>query len=160
MVIAKFTGLPCCIARGLVQWDYGQELAIENAKVDIPDGTEINFYQKSLSSIAYIKNRHVLIPDLMLQNSEDITAYIYVRSETSGETVLSISLPVKQRPRPENYILPEYEEYKRLMPPGGDDNQILAKRSDEDYDTEWKDPDDAQLAEMSDAEIDALFEED
>lgn len=160
MITAKYNGYKNCVAYGLWQWDYGQELAIENSSIDIPDGTEINFYQGKLSHIAYIKNNHVMVPDLMLQNSMEIIAYIYIRSETSGETVLSIKLPVEARARPSNYILPEYTEYKRLMPEGGKHGQILTKETDEDYQTKWKDPQEAQILEMSDEEIDAMFKED
>lgn len=156
MIVAKFAGYCTTDAYGLTQWDYGQELAIEYAGMEIPDGTEINYYQGKLSSIAYLKNNHAMIPDLMLQNPDDIIAYVYVRSAASGETILSIRLPVRARPQPDNYVLPEYRDYSRLLPGGGEEGQALVKRSAEDYDTHWVD--DAGIEAMSDSEIDALFE--
>lgn len=156
MIVAKFSGGGrTATAYGLTQWDYGQELALECAEIDIPDGTEVNFYQGELSSIGYIKNCHVMIPDLMLQEAKDITAYVYVRSPSSGETILSIRLPINGRPQPDNYVLPEYREYLRLLPPGGEMGQALVKRTEEDYDTEWTDG--AGVEEMTDEEVDEIF---
>lgn len=160
MIVAKFFGTCAATAHGLTQWDYGQELAVECSSEEIRDGTETHFYQGKLSSLGYLKNRHVLIPDLMLQNAEEILAYVYVRSAESGETVLTIRMPVAKRPRPGNYILPEYREYLRLIPEGGSDGQVLTKRSELDFDTGWEDssvPEDFHP--MTDDEIDALFKE-
>lgn len=155
MIVAKFAGSCTTRAYGLTQWDYGQELVLENAEVEIPDGTEINFYQGKMSSVAYIKNNHVLIPDLMLQDPDDIIAYVYVRSPTSGETILSIKLKVDGRPQPDNYVLPEYKEYLRLLPAGGTAGQALAKKTAEDYDVEWV-AQEASLEPMTDEDIDKL----
>lgn len=44
MIVAKFSGYCTTSAYGLTQWDYGQELAIECAELEIPDDTEINYY--------------------------------------------------------------------------------------------------------------------
>ena len=74
MIVAKFTSGCTTTAHGLTQWDYGQELVLECAGLEIPDGTEINYYQGKLSSIAYMKSNHVMIPDIMLQSADDITA--------------------------------------------------------------------------------------
>lgn len=154
MIVAKFAGFGSTDAYGLTQWDYGQELVIEYAGVDIPDGTEVNFYQGKLSSISYLKNKHVMIPDIMLQAADDIIAYVYVRSVTAGETILSIRLPITGRPQPDNYVLPEYDGYKRLLPDGGEPGQVLSKKTEIDYDTEWSD---SGMEPMTDDEIDALF---
>lgn len=159
MIVAKFNGPGIATADGLTQWDYGQELAIEFAGTEIPDGTEVDFYQGALSGAGYIKSKHILIPDLMLQNAEQITAYVYVRAGGSGETILAVKMPVQARPRPENYILPEYTEYKRLLPDGGDEGQALVKKSAVDYDTGWSDAGASGIEEMTDEEVDALFRE-
>lgn len=155
MIVAKFVGSCTATASGLTQWDYGQELALECASMDIPDGTEINFYQGKLSSVAYMKNSHVLIPDLMLQADETITAYVYTRSAESGETILSVRLPIRARPQPDNYVLPEYKEYIRLLPPGGEPGQSLAKATEEDYDVEWI-AQEASLEPMTDEDVDKI----
>lgn len=123
------------IAHGVTQWDYGQILHITGES--LVDGTEVNFYQKELSSLGYLKNNCVAIPDIMLQKPHDITVYIYVRDSDSGETILIIWIPVTYRPRPDNYVLPAMEEYKRLLPVGGDSGQVPVKASDVDYAVIW-----------------------
>ena len=155
MIVAKFSGYCTTSAYGLTQWDYGQELALECPDIDIPDGTEINFYQGKLSSIDYLKNKHAMIPDIMLQNAGEITAYVYIRSPDSGETILSIQLPIRERPQPDIYVLPEYKDYARLLPPGGESGQALIKKTGDDFDTQWID--DAGMEEMTDDEVDAIF---
>lgn len=122
-------------ARGVTQWDYGQILHFTGEY--IADGTEVNFYQKKLSGLGYIKDNCVQIPDVMLQNADSITAYIYVRDSDSGETVLIIWIPIIRRPKPENYILPDTEEYKRLLPVGGGPGQVPIKQQGEGYDVSW-----------------------
>ena len=109
-------------AEGLFQWDYGQELLING--INVPDNTEVQFYQTLRSSIGRIKDGKVRIPDMMLQNAAEITAYVYVCQPDSGETVLKIRLPIKSRPKPEDYVLPDYTEYTRLLPIGGELGQI------------------------------------
>lgn len=155
MIVAKFVGSCTTTIYGLTQWDYGQELVIEYAGMDIPDGTEINYYQGKLSSTGYLRNNHAMIPDLMLQCDESITAYVYVRSSTSGETILSIRMPIRGRPQPDNYVLPEYKEYLRLLPPGGDAGHALAKMSENDYDVGWVEQE-ASMEPMTDEDIDKI----
>lgn len=136
MIVAKFAGSSVSTVYGLVQWDYGQILRIEYNGT-IPEGSEVNFYQGLLSSLTYLHDLKAKIPDHMLQNAEDITAYVYIREPDSGETVLTIRLPVSARPRPDNYVLPDSEEYRRLLPVGGEPGQIPVKQSDKDYAVSW-----------------------
>lgn len=137
MIIAKFSGSCVTTVHGLTRWDYGQKLQIQADSMEITDGTEVQFYQETLSSVEYIKNTAVDIPDKMLQNPQEITAYVYVCQPDSGETILTMHLPVKNRERPENYVLPKTEEHKRLLPKGGKLGQVLRKSSDDDYKVEW-----------------------
>lgn len=123
MVVARFEGCSVTKVRGLTQWDYGQILEIKYVE-DIPDGTEIQFYQGILSSVGWIKDKMVQIPDVMLQNAKDIVAYVYIEKEDSGNTILTITMPITARPRPDCYVLPGYENYKRLLPVGGKSGQI------------------------------------
>lgn len=119
MITAKFTGSASVSVYGLTQWDYGQIIHIEYSDT-IPEGSEVNFYQGLLSSLTYIHGLEAKIPDRMLQNADDITAYVYIREPDSGETVLTIRMPVAARPRPDNYVLPDTEEYRRLLPVCGE----------------------------------------
>ena len=130
MITAKFTNSSKLSVSGLTQWDYGQELEIL-ASFDIPDGTEVQFYQCMQSSTAVTKQGRVRIPDVMLQSAVAITAYVYVTSATSGETVLVAELPVTKRPKPEDYVLPDYAEYSRLLPEGGEVGQVPVVQLDE-----------------------------
>lgn len=123
MVTAYFNGWTRVTVRGLTQWDYGQDIEIK-ADIEIPDGTEVQFYQDLLTSVAYTVGGIIRIPDVMLQNAKAITAYVYVRSEDEGETILTVTLPIQPRPRPSNYVLPAYEEYARLLPVGGSPGQV------------------------------------
>lgn len=138
MVSVKFQESNTASCYGLTQWDYGQTLMILTDSM-IPDGAEVQFYQGLLSSTGITTGGIVKIPDKMLQNTESITAYIYVRSETAGETILTAALKITARPRPENYILPEYTDYGRLPPVGGISGQVMGKKSDADNDFSWID---------------------
>ena len=122
MIVANIYEKDTGQAEGLYQWDYGQELLING--INVPDNTEVQFYQTLRSSIGRIKDGKVRIPDMMLQNAAEITAYVYVCQPDSGETVLKIRLPIKSRPKPEDYVLPDYTEYTRLLPIGGEPSQI------------------------------------
>ena len=62
----------------------GQKLTVWYEEREIPDGTEVQFYQRNLSSVAYIQNNCVDIPDQMLTYPDEMIAYVYVRSQTSG----------------------------------------------------------------------------
>ena len=54
MVTAYFNGWTRVKVYGLTQWDYGQDIDIK-ADIEIPDGTEVQFYQGDLSSIGEIQ---------------------------------------------------------------------------------------------------------
>lgn len=139
MITAVFDGSSCVTAYGLTQWDYGQRLEIKAENLEIQDGAEINFYQGSLTHNSCIVNGCTIIPDAMLQYEETIMAYVYIRSDESGETILTIQLPVQARPKPDNYVLPQQEEYKRLIPLGGDTGQVLRKASAAPCAVSWGD---------------------
>ena len=108
MIIAKFMASHATTAYGLTQWDYGQKLTVWYEEREIPDGTEVQFYQRNLSSVAYIQNNCVDIPDQMLTYPDEMIAYVYVRSQASGETVLTIRLPIQPRQQPKNYVPVSY----------------------------------------------------
>ena len=52
MVTAYFNGWTRVKVYGLTQWDYGQDLQLATDG-EIPDGTEVQFYQDLLTSVAY-----------------------------------------------------------------------------------------------------------
>ena len=88
----------------LYQWDYGQELEIE--ATSLPSVIEVHFACKGMneaivhtcSSVNNIAT--VAIPDKCLEQSNDITAWVYEIGDTSGRTIYSITIPITARTRP------------------------------------------------------------
>lgn len=136
MVTAKFNGTDIDTVYGLTQWDYGQDLAID-AGFDIQDGTEVQFYQGALGILRYLRDGKVMIPDVMLQDSQTIIAYVYVRTDSAGETVLTARLHITAREKPTDYVLPDTQEYRRLLPEGGEPGQVPVRESGPDYAVGW-----------------------
>lgn len=140
MITVDMSGKEESTVYGLWRYDYGETIEIIDNGSDIPDGAEVEFYQGSNGIVRYIKDRKVEIPDYFLMNALDIIAYVYIRSPSSGETVKSIRMPVKNRPYPANMELPDSKgEYLRLLPDGGIAGQVLTKKSDKNFDVAWED---------------------
>lgn len=136
MVTAKFDEGCVTTVYGLTQWDYGQELAVE-ADFDIVDGTEVQFYQGSLATTRYLRGGKVVIPDAMLQYDQTITVYVYVRMEDSGETVLTAYMRIIAREKPTDYVIPDTQDYRRLLPEGGEPGQVPIRLSGTDFAVGW-----------------------
>lgn len=83
----------------LYQYDYGQILVLNG--IELPSAYEVHFANSinSGTSITQIGNADgVSIPDELLKNPFDIYAWLYLHTgEDDGETVLVITIPVKQR---------------------------------------------------------------
>lgn len=83
----------------LWQYDYGQYLKIEG--IDLPASFEVDFATIDQSSSVTMlgEDGQVKVPDDMLDEGVDITAYIYLHSdETDGYTEYVIQIPVISRP--------------------------------------------------------------
>lgn len=88
----------------LYQWDYGQELEIEAAS--LPSLIEVHFACNGMneavvhtcSSVNNIAT--VAIPDRCLEQSNEITAWVYEIDGTAGRTIYSIKIPITARTRP------------------------------------------------------------
>lgn len=83
----------------LWQYDYGQYLKIEG--IDLPQSFEVDFATIDQSSSVTMlgEDGQVKVPDDMLNEGVDITAYIYLHSdETDGYTEYVIQIPVISRP--------------------------------------------------------------
>lgn len=109
----KHSSFDSVTAYGLIQWDYGQTLAIYG--LDLPDEVEIHFALDK-NSTAIVRTGTTAngvtvssIPDSLLQHSDDIHVYIYIRNDESGKTVKKITLPVAPRQKPDDYIFSEEE---------------------------------------------------
>lgn len=88
----------------LCQYDYGQILVLNG--IELPSAYEVHFANSinSGTSITQIGNADgVSIPDELLKNPFDIYAWLYLHAgEDDGETVLVITIPVKQRAKVTN----------------------------------------------------------
>lgn len=88
----------------LYQYDYGQILVLNG--IELPSAYEVHFANSinSGTSITQIGNADgVSIPDELLTNPFDIYAWLYLHAgEDDGETVLVITIPVKQRAKVTN----------------------------------------------------------
>ena len=89
---------------GLHQWDYGRELEIYSP--ELPSIVEVHFAcvgmeeaivrtASSTSGVATVR-----IPDLCLEQTSAISAWVFEINGTSGFTSKKITLPIEARPRP------------------------------------------------------------
>lgn len=90
---------------GLHQWDYGREIEIHAA--NLPAQVEVHFACTGMET-AVVRNCAVLggkvtaaVPDICLEQTTPIKAWVYAIGETSGETILTIKLPITQRTKPQ-----------------------------------------------------------
>ena len=102
---ATFTaGATAVTVSGLYQWDYGQVLEIEAA--DLPAVVEVHFACPDMNE-AIVRSCSVTsgigtvsIPDVCLEQSGTISAWVYEIHGTEGRTVKTITLPITARTRP------------------------------------------------------------
>lgn len=93
---------------GLTQWDKGQKLRISFD--NMPKSFQVHFSVRGSNEAIVVdavtdnKSAVVDIPDEMLMYDTDISAWIYLIGDSSGETIGKVTLYVKPRPRPKGYI--------------------------------------------------------
>ena len=109
---------------GLWQYDFGQILKVDG--LDLPEVVQVHFYVKTKKlpneePLAYRVIAEVVdgvlsvaIPDILLVNKDikknyNIYAYIYKVDAESGESIAEIVMPVRARPKPDDYIPPDIE---------------------------------------------------
>lgn len=98
-------GLNEIIVNGLHQWDYGRKLEIHSA--DLPALIEVHFACAGMTeavvrSCAVVNGvAEVTIPDLCLEQTAPIVAWVYEVGETSGVTTKTITLMVTPRAKPQ-----------------------------------------------------------
>ena len=101
-------GMNEIFVNGLHQWDYGQQLQIEAA--DLPAMVEVHFSCPTMTE-AIVRTcsvntgsgtATVTIPDICLEQTAPITAWVYQIGGTSGATIKIIKMIVTPRPRPAN----------------------------------------------------------
>lgn len=90
---------------GLHQWDYGRKIEIHAD--DLPALVEVHFAcdgmeEAVVRSCAVINGvAEAAVPDLCLEQTTPVTAWVYEVGETSGETVKTIILPIIARAKPQ-----------------------------------------------------------
>lgn len=95
----------------LYQWDIRPKITSNRFKV----GEEIHFTNikqtKALPVLTKEYNGKVVVevPSILLQNAFPITVYWYVTIDDSSFTKEEYQLPVKQKPKPEDYVYTETE---------------------------------------------------
>lgn len=87
---------------GRYQWDYGQVLRIEGINLPYSFQTHFSNQPRVGTAKTFIgTDRAVEIPDEYLITGKTIYAWIFLHdSETDGETVYTITIPVIPRPQP------------------------------------------------------------
>lgn len=111
---------------GLHQWDYGQRIEIHD--VDLPGLIEVHFACLGMDE-AVVRSCSVVdgvataaVPDLCLEQTTPITAWIYIINGTRGETQKVIHLPIIARTRPaaSESVPDEYtDKYTELVTAAG-----------------------------------------
>ena len=92
---------------GLMQWDVGQEVKISFPSM--PATFQVHFGHKkakeayAVEAITQNGSATVQIPNILLQQSQDIIAWVYVSSGMCCETTHIINFDVEARPRPSDY---------------------------------------------------------
>lgn len=92
------------VVNGLHQWDYGRELEIHCST--LPTIVEVHFACLGMEDAivrvgeAVSGMVAVTIPDVCLEQTTPITAWVYCKDNDSGRTVLTITLPIIARTRP------------------------------------------------------------
>lgn len=109
-------------AHGLHQWDYGQTLEI--AADNLPALAEVHFATAGMTdAIRRVGDTTtgalvVTIPDQCLEQTAPVLAWVYRVDEEAGATILTVTLPVIKRARPQpNTTMPEAvgDQYTALM---------------------------------------------
>lgn len=86
------------------QWDYGQTLEIEAE--NLPSLIEVHFACREMTEAvvhtcsAVNGVATVAIPDRCLEQTSDITAWVYEIDGTAGRTIYSVTIPITARTRP------------------------------------------------------------
>lgn len=92
---------------GLYQWDLGRTLKI--TLESLPTSFQVHFSHKRLT-VAYVVEAtatdgysEVTVPNILLQQSTDVTAWIYLSEPGKGKTIKEITLPIIARAKPSDY---------------------------------------------------------
>lgn len=94
--------------KNLTQWDSNQKLILESTD-DITIAPKIHFCnqnsEKALVVQSSLSNNQITadVPNTLLEEPFNITAYVYLVKENSAKTIVTINIPVRKRPKPNDY---------------------------------------------------------
>ena len=101
-------GVTAMTVNGLHQWDYGRTLEIEAP--ELPALVEIHFacagmQEAVVRSCALIDGKVTAsIPDICLEQTSPVIAWVYELGETNGRTTRTVTLPIIQRAKPQGSV--------------------------------------------------------
>ena len=101
-------GVTAMTVNGLHQWDYGRTLEIEAP--ELPTLVEIHFacagmQEAEVRSCALIDGKMTAaIPDICLEQTSPVIAWVYEIGETNGRTTRMVTLPIIQRAKPQGSV--------------------------------------------------------
>ena len=116
-------GVSTVAAKGLFQWDYGQALEIECAEIG-SEVLEVHFaclnMTEAIVRVCTFSNGvgTVTIPDECLEQTSQITVWLYEVDGTQGHTIKTITISVTARTRPgKSRNIPEdyVDQYGQLI---------------------------------------------
>lgn len=117
MINAVFTDTDTITVFGLWQYDREQTLKIEG--LELVEGTQVHFANcKSQTAIVKaVTGGMVEIPEELLMQPYNITAWLY----GDNETLKTIILPLQKRPKPDDYVSADESmgEIERLIDESG-----------------------------------------
>ena len=108
IITIKFEEHRRIVAPALFQHNTGQVIKFN----DVPDGAEVQFSNENSEKTTnkIVKDSQVEIPDFLVAEGLEITAYIQYVNETSETTVKIISIPVEARVKQGEVVAPENEQ--------------------------------------------------
>lgn len=160
---------------GLFQWDYGQKLYIKG--IELPEAMEVHFSnnkeKEAIVMPAIKEGEHIVVdvPNVLLEKSLDITAWVYEVTAESGETLKTIILKVEPRIKPQDFIStnPDAEDllaetinkinqniadnaiFKNQITQQQNDFETEIKADQEAYHTQWEERVDGSIQEAQNA---------
>lgn len=134
------TGWTEITVNGLHQWDYGRTIEIHAD--GLPAMVEVHFACAGMSE-AVVRSCSVIdgavtaaVPDTCLEQTTPVVAWVYAVGETAGATILTITLPITPRTRPQTSAT-EPEAYSDRYTEAVDAMNALVQAANETFaDTE------------------------
>lgn len=110
-------GIDKITVKPVFQYDHGKKLRI--AGVDqtmiVQVHYAINGMKKAMPDIPVFENALWVstIPSVLFTQAQPVNAFVYISSENAGQTIMQVSIPIMEKPKPDGYAYTE-EELKGL----------------------------------------------